>query len=179
MGKILIAYATWSGTVREVSEKIGDVLKAGSTLVEVKAAKNVKAIDAYQAVVLGTSIHLGQTGGAFRRFLSRFNKELSTMPTAFFVVCANMMEDTEENRSETLAWLKKATDKYPEISPIATGLFGGAVITKTKEFNNQNYFLRKIIQAMQLKWQEDYGKSDFRDWEKIESWSMELTKKID
>jgi menaquinone-dependent protoporphyrinogen IX oxidase len=89
-----------------------------------------------------------------------------------------MMEDKEENRAETLSWLMKVTDKFPNVQPISIGLFSGAVTTESEEYKKVNFFIKKIIQSMKQKMEEDYGKSDFRDWGKIEEWSNALAAEL-
>jgi len=178
MKKVLVAYSTWSGATREVAERISEVLKTKVLNVDVLSAKEVKKVADYQAIVLGTSIHATLTVGSFKRFLSKFNKEMTSMPVAYFVVCANMMEDKEENRRETMTWLKKVTDKFPQVQPVSIGLFGGAVTTSGRDYEKLNFLLKKVIDSMKQKMEQDYGKSDFRDWEKIESWAQTLAEEI-
>ena len=179
MKRAMVAYATWTGGTRGVAEKIGSVLKKASFDVTVSEANAVKNIDDFELVLIGTSIHASRTVRSFRKFLRRFQKELTTKNTAFFVVCANMIEDTDENRAETMEWLKSATNKYPEIQPISVGLFGGAVLTDSDEYQKSIFFVRKIVDAMQEKMVEEYGKSDFRDWGKIQDWIGSVINHLD
>ena len=103
---------------------------------------------------------------------------MTALPVAYFVVCANMMDDKEDTRQETLGWLKKFTDKYQDVKPVNIGLFGGAVITQGADYEKLNFLIKKVIGAMKQKMEEDYGKADFRDWQKIEDWSNKLAEQI-
>ena len=174
MSKVLIAYATWAGATKDVAERIAETFKEKGFDAYLEDAGRVQSIAGYDGIVLGTSIHATKPVGGFAKFLRKFRDELKGKPLALFAVCANMMDDCEENRAETLGWLQNATRKYPDLNPMSIGLFGGAVITKGKEYENLFFILRKIIDAMKNKMIEDYGKSDFRDWEKIRSWSEEI-----
>jgi len=174
MSRVLVAYATWAGATKEVAETIADTFQRNGLNAEVHDAGKIDAIDEYDGIILGTSIHATKPVHGFSKFLRRFNEKLSNKPIAFFTVCANMMEDCEENRTETLGWLHNATGKYPHLNPVSVGLFGGAVVTESKEYNSLFVLVRKIIDAMKKKMVEDYGKSDFRDWEKIRNWSEEI-----
>jgi len=175
---ILVAYATWAGSTREIAEEIANILQENSFQVNIQSAKNITNINEYDAVILGTSIHAGQTVGSFRKFLKKNLKDLLGKPTALFVVCANMMDDTENNRTETMAWLKKAIVKYEGFHPISVGLFGGSILTKGEYFNKLNFLLQKLLIVMDKKFVEKYGKSDFRDHKLIRSWTESLINNI-
>ena len=100
MKKTLIAYATWTGISRSVAEEIGKTISSTGLETYVSSAGKVESLEEYDLVILGTSIHASRTGKDFRKFLKNFHKTLAQCPTAYFVVCANMMEDNEENRAE-------------------------------------------------------------------------------
>ena len=55
--KILIAYASEFGTTGEVAAAIGDVLCQEGNTVETKWVKNVKDINNYDQVIIGSAIH--------------------------------------------------------------------------------------------------------------------------
>jgi menaquinone-dependent protoporphyrinogen IX oxidase len=90
-----------------------------------------------------------------------------------------MMNDSQDNEEETLAWLDRVIGKYKKFKPLSIGLFGGATLTDGDDFNKLNVFIRKTITAMNKKMVDEHGRSDFRDWEFIHSWAEEVIKKID
>ena len=179
MKKVLIAYSTWAGSTHEVANEIGKVFQANSFDVDVIAANESKSIDTYEAILLGTSIHAGQTVKSFRQFIKQNIDVLIKKPTALFIVCANLMKDSEDNREETLAWLNRVIGKYEKLKPLSIGLFGGTVLTNGDDFNKLNVLIRKTITAMNKKMIDEHGRSDFRDWEFIHSWAEGVIKKID
>ncbi len=178
MKKVLIAYSTWAGATHQVADEIQKELIKNKLQVNIMPAKDVRSIADYQAVILGTSVHAGQMNGDFKKFLNRFHKELAGKNTIIFVVCFNMIEDEEKNRNETLGWLNKSLSKFPEIKPISLGLFAGAALTDSEEFNKLNVLVKKMIESMKKSMDTDKGKSDFRDWDKIHSWAAEIAGKI-
>jgi len=178
MKKVLVAYSTWAGATHQVADEIEKELSKNDLQVSVMLAKDVKSISDFHAVILGTSIHAGQMTGDFNRFLNRFNKELVEKNASFFVVCFNMIEDNEKNKVETLSWLNKSLSKFPEIKPVSLGLFAGAALTESEEFNKLNILVKKLIESMKKSMDTEKGKSDFREWEKIHSWAAEVAGKI-
>ena len=179
MKKVLIAYSTWAGATHEIAEKISKVFQSNSFDIDVAAANECKNIDNYDVILLGTSIHAGQTGKSFRYFIKQNIDILINKPTAIFIVCANMMFDSEENKDETLAWLEKVLGKYEIFNPISIGLFGGATLTNGEDFNKLNILIRKMITAMNKNMTTKHGKSDFRNWELINTWAEGVIKQLE
>ncbi len=178
MVKVLLVFSSWTGSTKQIAEYIGNTLdKSGFSTTIISANEKID-VEQYQMIVLGTSIHAGKTISSFRKFLKRHHAVLAQKPVAFFVSCANMMHDTEESQNETMDWLNKAISPYTTIEPVSIGLFGGAVVTTGELFDQQNFFVRRIINLMEKNMIAEYGKSDFRDWEKIESWASSLPNHI-
>jgi menaquinone-dependent protoporphyrinogen oxidase len=178
MKKVLIAYSTWAGATHDIADEIARIFRSKSYKVDVINANQNIDIEDFDVIVIGTSIHAGKTGRSFRNLIKNNLNVLNKKITAIFVVCANMIVDSKENRSETMTWLEQAIGKYKDFEPESIGLFGGATITSGDEFRKLNYFIKKIIRAMNKKMIEDYGKSDFRDWDSIRTWTEDLINNI-
>lgn len=178
MKNALIIYSSWTGSTKEIAHHIAKTMGNFGFHTRVNSPENNIDFSPYDLIVIGTSIHAGRTTSSFRKFLQRYIEILSDLQVAYFVSCANMRNDTDESRAETLAWLNKGIQTFDSIEPISIGLFGGAVITSGESFQRLNFFNRRIIKAMEKKMVSEYGKSDFRDWERIEAWTVELIKKI-
>ena len=162
----LVTYATITGTAADVAEMIGKRLIQKGHQVEVKKANEVKTIDGYDFVVAGSGIRVGKTYKPFDVFVKKFGEKLKTKPTALFVVCLGMKEDTCENRDMTM----KALEKQLAIAPKSVGLFAGALDNK-----KIGPIFAAILRKM-AKGEDPQG--DFKDIGKINAWTDEFAGKL-
>lgn len=161
--KILVSYGSWAGSTAEVAEMLAAALEEAGAPAEAVSASKVSDLSPYRAVVVGSAVHAGQLHADVRTFMARHEAALRDLPLAYFVVCMSMKEDSEENRKEAAGFLSKLHETYPEIKPLSTGLFAGAI-----EFKKLSWIFRSMMKMMKAE------EGDCRDPEAIRAWAVEL-----
>ena len=169
--KVLIVYDTIHGSTAEVAETIGNDLCTLGFQVDVRFARSVSNIDTYDAVIVGSSIYRFKWLPDAMRFLNRNQKTLEHIPTAFFIVCSALYQDTPESRIAVKeAFVDPVLEKYPDIEPLSVGLFGGAV-----DFNTNCYTLfEKFVLLILGKILGFTDSADWRNWDAVKAWSEEV-----
>lgn len=160
--KILVTYGTVSGSTGEVAQAIASEMQAGDVVVDVKPVEAVRKIEGYDAVVLGTAVRMFRILGKTRRFLRKHRKALSQVPTAYFLVCLTMGEETPENTQKATDYAKPMV-KVRE--PVSLGLFGGCI-----NHEKMTDFFGKSMKSM--------PEQDHRDWDAIQAWARETLPKL-
>ncbi len=164
---VLVAYASKAGSTREVAEFIGKVLNESGIAADVRPAKEVKNLDVYRAVILGSAVRMGKTLPAAMNFVRKFRSTLSQKPTAYFVVCMTLKDDTPENRATVDAYLNPLREVH---KPVSAGLFAG------------RFELARLEQP--FRWMLSRDKSgamtegDWRDWDVIRAWVHDITPRL-
>lgn len=159
--RILIAYATRAGATVQVAQTIGEALAATGAAVDVRPITRVNDLKGYTAMVIGSAIRMGKWLPEATDFVKSSQSILATMPTACFLVCATLHEDTAETRTKALAYLDLI---HPVLKPKSIGLFAGKMdygtLSLLDHFIVQN--VRKIPQG------------DWRNWDAIRAWARDL-----
>jgi menaquinone-dependent protoporphyrinogen oxidase len=169
--RILIAYDTIHGSTAEVADKIGNELCSRGFTVDVRFVGNTSSIEEYDAVILGSAIYEFTWLPDARRFLKNYYAALSSKPVAVFIVCSAMYQDTPDSRDAVRkAFVTPLLTRYPAISPLSIGLFGGAVDFNTNRYNLfEKIVLRILGKALGFK-----DSADWRDWDYISDWAQEV-----
>ena len=161
--RVLIAYASRCGSTGGVAETLGRVLCEAGMPVDVRLVGNVSDLSPYRAVILGSAIRMGSWLPEAAEFANKHQDVLGHMPTADFVVCMTMKDDTTENRKTVMAYLDPVRKKAPRIIPASTGLFAGAT-----DFKKLSFVYRAVLKA------KGTPEGDFRDWPAIRKWAAEI-----
>lgn len=160
MASVLVAYATKYGSTREVAEAIAAALQSQGVEAVVRPAGEVKGLEGYSAVVLGTALYFFRWRREAHRFLSRNRAALRDLPVAVFGL--GPIEDTPEQFEGARAHLDKGLSKHAWLSPVSVAVFGGRLDPASLRFPDNNPAVRQM------------GPSDFRDWDAIDLWAVSL-----
>ena len=163
--RILVAYASRTGTTASVAEAIRKTLAESGALVDVRPMAEVKDLAPYQAVVAGSAIQGKQWLPEAMQFMQTHPAALRQRPFAAFLVCMTLAMKKGDYRDEVGAWLQPVRSLGP---PVSEGLFAGALdLSKVPSWRDRLMF--RISVAMGV-WSE----GDHRDWEAIRAWAESL-----
>ena len=161
-GKILIAYGTAAGSTAEVAQAIGEEIEKAGTQVDVRPVEEVKSLEGYDAIILGSAVRAFHLLGNTRKFLRKHRRAMQNIPVAFFLVCMTMKEPTDEN----IVTAKKFAEPMLAVKdPVDLGLFAGCM-----DPDKVTGFFGKVMQ--------NQPKEDCRDWDQIRAWGRDMHQKL-
>lgn len=165
-GKILIAYASRTGTTAGVADAIGKALTDLGEEVDVIRMQDVGDLSPYKAIIAGSSIRDAKWLPEAMEFIRTNQSSLSQKPFAAFLVCMTLaMPKADEYRPIVATWLDPVR---AIVKPVSEGLFAGALdIRKITSFSDRIKFRLSVMFGV---WKE----GDNRDWNAISEWAKSL-----
>jgi menaquinone-dependent protoporphyrinogen oxidase len=155
--RILVAYASGSGSTREVAEAIAAEIEGEGLNCVVQHVSKANNVALYSGVVIGSSIRIGRWLPEAVACLERIKTELTNKPVAYFTTCLTMIDDTAENRQTVLNYMAPLLKMTPDVHPIGLGLFAGSLDPS-----------RRAIMV------GDGPQGDYRDWDAIRAWAKKI-----
>jgi menaquinone-dependent protoporphyrinogen oxidase len=167
MTRVLVAYASKYHATAEIAEEIGKALRESSDLeVDVHEVSMVRALDTYQAVVLGSAVYIGQWQEAAANFLKEHETELAKVPVWLF----SSGPTGDAAPAETLkGW------NFPEgLQPVAERIVPREIVVFQGKLDKQNLHFgeRLIVNALHA------PIGDFRKWDAIRDWAYHIAQTL-
>ena len=173
--KVLICYGTRYGSAGEIAEKIGETLENRTAMVEVVNLKKgkVKDLESFDLIIIGSGIQMGRWTKEPLKFLKKNREILSRKKVALFVSCmsATKPETCNQGRRD---YLDKIIADFPEIVPIAMGLFGG-LIDPSRGGRMTKGLMSALLKEFAKEDEEPPEYVDLRDWDQIRIWAEGLS----
>jgi menaquinone-dependent protoporphyrinogen oxidase len=169
--KILVTYASRTGTTAGVAEAIGKTLAEGGAQVDVRPMQEVTDLTSYQAVVAGSAIQGGKWLPEAMQFIQTHRAALAQKPFAAFLVCMTLaMPNAAKYRAGVAEWLGPVRAL---VRPVSEGLLAGALdLSKVPSWKDRLMFRVSVLFGV---WKE----GDHRDWAAIRAWAAELRPRLE
>ena len=161
--KVLVAYASKYGSTGGVADAIGKELCNRGAAVDVCLVKNVRDLNPYRGVVIGSAIYMGKWMPEVVDFVERNRGVLGQIPVVYFLVCMTMRDPTQENRRKVLAYLDPVLKEVPQVKPVEIGTFAGAL-----HYSNVSLPWKVFLKL------KGVPEGDFRQWDVIRPWATRL-----
>jgi len=174
MSTFLIAYGTGEGQTAKVAERIVSTLKDRgheAVAVDLGEGEPDRPIEAFDAVLVGSSIHVGTHQPAVETFVREHREALSARPTGFFQVSLSSATDDEERRAEAVNYVEsfvEATDWHPD----RIGLFGGAL-----RYSEYGFLKRLMMKGIAKEATGDTDTSrdyEYTDWAEVAAFARDF-----
>ncbi len=161
--KVLVAFASTSGSTQQVAEAIAATLGENGLAVDLQPARQVRILNGYNAVVLGAPLYMFHWHKDARQFLARHRKILAGgLPVAIFAGGSIEKADEQEWR-EVRRQLDQELAKFPWLKPASVEIVGGRFDPAKLRFP---YSLIPALRQMPAR--------DLRDWTAIRTWARSL-----
>jgi menaquinone-dependent protoporphyrinogen oxidase len=168
--KILVTYASRTGSTEEVAQFIGKTISELGETVDVISMNEVTDISKYDAVVAGSAIQAGKWLPEAVSFVETHRNELRQKPFAAFLVCMTLAMKKADNYSGFVSGFLDPVRKI--VKPNSEGFFAGILdINKIPSFVERIKFRISVLFGV---WKE----GDHRDWDAIKVWSADLYTKL-
>jgi menaquinone-dependent protoporphyrinogen oxidase len=173
VSSFLILYGTGEGQRAKIAERIETTITERgheASAIDVSERPDSFTLEAFDAVVVGASIHIGKHQDEVRDFVTDNRDVLSGMPTAFFQV--SLSSATEEKREEAAGYIEEFVTETGW-NPDRIGQFGGAL-----RFSKYGFLKRLMMKHIAKDLLTDERKSDsdveFTDWEAVDAFAADV-----
>ncbi len=163
--KILIAYASTTGSTAGVAETIGQTLVENGLQVDVRPVQEVHDLTPYRAVVVGSAIHGSAWLPEAMQFVQTNRAVLAQKPFAAFLVCITLSMKNGQYRPVVAQWLEPVRAL---VKPVSEGYFAGILdISKVPSVSDRLKFRLSVALGFM-------SEGDHRDWGEIRAWANAL-----
>jgi menaquinone-dependent protoporphyrinogen oxidase len=158
--KVLVAYASKRGSTAEIAETVAATLRREGLRVCLEPAGEVRSLEEYDAVVLGSAVYMKRWRGDARHFLKKHRKALRQMP--FWVFSSGPVGDPAKDDPK---WNEppKLVAKVEEMGVRGHVVFGGTLPAKP-----QGMAEKAMVEGIPREYR------DRRDWAQIRAWAGEI-----
>ncbi|KAB1198707.1 MULTISPECIES: flavodoxin domain-containing protein [Haloferax] len=174
MVSILVVYGSREGQTAKISERIVEVFDGrghDATAVAVEDITPETSGETFDAILVGSSIHLGKHAKDIYEFVRENRDVLEARPNGFFQVSLSSANPNEEVQAEAAAYIDEFVEGT-EWHPDRIAKFGGAL--RYSEYGFLTRFMMKRI-AKDATGDTDTSRDyEYTDWDEVESFAADF-----
>ena len=161
---VLVAYSSKRGSTAEIAETLAATLRREGLGVCLERAEDVRSLEPYDAVVLGSAVYMKRWRGEAKHFLKKHRKALRQKP--FWVFSSGPVGDPANDNPD---WIEppKLAEKVEELGGRGHVVFGGRVPAEPRGM---------MEKAMAEGIPEQFR--DRRDWDEIRAWAAQISHQL-
>ena len=169
--RVLVAYATRHGSTAGIAERIAETLRASGLTADAVPVKDVRALDPYDAVVIGGAAYLFHWLKDATAFTKRHRRELLRRPVWLFSSgpLGTDLVDDEGNDVLESCRPREFEELTALLHPRGERVFFGAWDPEAPPASLGERMLRLLPAS-----KEAMPAGDFRDWPAIEAWARDI-----
>lgn len=162
--KVLVAYATRTGSTVGVAAAIGETIAGRGFAVDVKPIEENPALEGYDVVVLGSAVQGAQWLPEAVEYVKQHQEALNKAKAAFFCVHIMNLGDDDRSKKNRLAYLDAVRSL---VHPADEAFFAGVGMDP----DEQPGIVRWVYRTFKIG-----GEGDCREWDKIRGWAEEVSR---
>ncbi len=165
MAHLLVLYGTSEGQTRKIARFIADTLRDQAHTVDLMAASEFEdwpSPDAYDAVIVGASVHSGQHQAAVQTVVADHRSVLNRRPSAFFSVSLAVLD--EDHHEEAERYVSNFLDETGWAPDEVTTVAGALRYTK---YSVIKCFIMKQISKSSGRPTDTSRDFEFTDWDQV------------
>jgi menaquinone-dependent protoporphyrinogen oxidase len=161
---VLVAYASKRGSTAEIAETVAATLRREGLGVCLERCEDVRNLDRYDAVVLGSAVYMKRWQGDARHFLKKHRKALKQKP--FWVFSSGPVGDPAKDNPD---WIEppKLAEKIEDLGGKGHMVFGGCLPSEPKGMME-----RAMVEGTPKEYR------DRRDWAAIRAWAQRIASQL-
>jgi menaquinone-dependent protoporphyrinogen oxidase len=161
---VLVAYASKRGSTAEIAETVAATLRRAGVEVDLESVEEVKELDRYGAVILGSAVYMKRWRGDARHFLKKHRKALRQVP--FWVFSSGPVSDSANDNPD---WMEppNLVEKVEEMGARGHVVFGGSLPLQPRGMME-----RAMVEGTPKQHR------DRRDWSEIREWADQVASEL-
>jgi len=174
MSNVLIVYASTEGQTRKIAEYMAERVRESGWSADAVELGTDPDPGAYDAVIVGASIHMGQHPEALAAYCAAHRKALQTRPCAFFSVSLSAAGD-ETERADARRCLNEfleEADWHPSLAEIVAGAL---------RYRDYGWLKRWLMRRLMKKAGHETDTSrnhEYTDWDQVAEIARKVTESV-